>query len=327
MTGSTTEQASTTGRSSTAEQASTADGAVVLGVNQFGKAEVRLVRVDRDQPRHRLTDLTVTSQLRGDFTTAHTEGDNASIVATDTQKNTVFALARDGIDSPEEFAIRLAQHFTESFDWVTGGRWEVRQHHWERIPTSLGSHATDGEHDHAFVRGGTETRTAVVQRDSDDLFVVAGLEDLAVLKSTGSEFHGFVRDQFTTLGETEDRILATSVTARWRYRSTDLDFTAVYDDVRRLLLESFADLHSLALQQTLFHMGRQALEAHPEIAEMRFSMPNLHHFLVDLAPFGRDNPGEVFYAADRPYGLIEAEVRRDGLAPEPRAWDTVPGFC
>lgn len=302
-------------------------GAVVLGDNQYGKAEVRVMKVDRDQARHRITELSVTSQLRGDFTAAHTEGDQGKVVPTDTQKNTVFALAKDGIAAPEDFAIRLSEHFTSSFDWISGGRWEVKEYTWEHIPSSLTNNVTDGEHDHAFVKGGTETRTAVVQRDGDEIFVVAGLEDLRVLKSTGSEFHGFPRDRFTTLQETTDRILATSVTARWRYTSTDLDFNAVYDDVRRVLLQTFADVHSLALQQTLFHMGKAALDAHPEIAEIRFSMPNLHHFLVDFEPFDMENPGEVFYVADRPYGKIEAEVRREGAASEPRAWNTVAGFC
>jgi urate oxidase len=303
------------------------DGSIVLGENQYGKAEVRLVKVDRDQPRHRITDLSVTSQLRGDFTVAHTEGDNSPVVATDTQKNTVFALAKDGIGSPEEFAIRLAEHFTTSFDWVTGGRWGVKQYTWEHIRTSLTDNAADGEHNHSFVKGGTETRTAVVQRDGDEVFVVAGLEDLSVLKSTGSEFKGFPRDRYTTLEETDDRILATSVTARWRYLSDDVDFNGVYGDVRRILLETFADVHSYALQQTLYQMGARVLEAHPEIGELKFSMPNLHHFLVDLKPFGLENPNEVFYAADRPYGLIEAEVRRSDVEPEPRAWATVTGFC
>lgn len=285
------------------------------------------MKVDRDQPRHRITELSVTSQLRGDFTEAHTVGDQGRVVPTDTQKNTVFAFAKDGISSPEEFAIRLSEHFTSSFDWVAGGRWEIKEYTWEHIPSSLTNNVTDGEHDHAFVKGGTETRTALVQRYGDEVFVLAGLEDLRVLKSTGSEFHGFPKDRFTTLQETTDRILATSVTARWRYTTTDIDFNVVYDDVRRVLLESFADLHSLALQQTLFHMGKAALEAHPEIAEIRFSMPNLHHFLVDFTPFGMENPNEVFYIADRPYGKIEAEVRREGVAAEPRAWNTVPGFC
>ena len=300
---------------------------VVLGDNQYGKAEVRLVKVARGQARHEITDLSVTSQLRGDLELAHTAGDNSAVVATDTQKNTVFAFAKDGIGSPEEFALRLGEHFVSSFDWIHGGRWGVEQYTWERIPTSSRNNAADGLHDHAFVRGGTETRTTVVQRDGADVFVVSGLTDLAVLKSTGSEFHGFPRDRYTTLQETNDRILATSVTSRWRYTTTELDFNAVFADVRRILLETFADVHSLALQQSLYQMGQAVLEAHPEIAEIRFSMPNLHHFLVDLEPFGMENPNEVFYAADRPYGLIEAEVKRSDATPEPRAWATVTGFC
>lgn len=294
---------------------------IVLGANQYGKAEVRLVRVDRDGPRHSITDLAVTSQLRGDFTAAHTEGDNARIVATDTQKNTVFAFARDGVGAPEEFLLRLGRHFTGEFAWVTGGRWEAEQYPWSRVPV-------DGEgHDHSFVRGGTEVRTAVVTFVGAEATVIAGLRDLAVLKSTGSEFRGFVRDRYTTLAETDDRILATSVTARWRYRGLDIDFDEAFADVRRLLLEAFAETHSLALQQTLYEMGRRVLEARAEIDEIRFSMPNLHHFAVDLTPFGLDNPDEVFYAADRPYGLIEAAVLREGVTGNHPAWNGIAGFC
>ncbi|MFB7885861.1 factor-independent urate hydroxylase [Microbacterium sp. NPDC056057] len=295
--------------------------AIVLGANQYGKAEVRLVRVDRDAQRHTITDLDVTSQLRGDFTAAHIEGDNARIVATDTQKNTVFAFARDGVGTPEEFLLRLGRHFTEEFDWVTGGRWEAEQYTWTRIPV-------DGEgHDHSFVRGGTEIRTAVVTFVGPEATVISGLRDLAVLKSAGSEFHGFVRDRYTTLAETDDRILATSVTARWRYNRLDVRFDESFAEVRRLLLEAFAETHSLALQQTLYEMGRRVLEARTEIDEIRFSMPNLHHFAVDLTPFGLDNPNEVFYAADRPYGLIEATVLRDGVPGNHPAWHGIAGFC
>jgi len=292
-----------------------------LGANQYGKAEVRLVRVTRDTPRHEIEDLTVTSQLRGDFAAAHTHGDNAHVVATDTQKNTVYAFAREhGIGSPEAFLLRLGRHFTGSFVWVTGGRWEARAHAWERIPV-------DGEpHDHAFVRAGRETRTAVVTIDGDRTWVLAGLEDLVVLKSTGSEFHGFPRDRYTTLAETDDRILATSVTARWRYGPQDVDYDGAYAAIRARLLATFAARHSLALQQTLYAMGGAVLGAHPEVEEIRFSMPNKHHFLVDLEPFGLDNPGEVFHAADRPYGLIEATVERDPPSDPGRAWDGTPGF-
>jgi urate oxidase len=295
--------------------------AIVLGANQYGKAEVRLVRIDRDGPRHRITDFDVTSQLRGDFAAAHMEGDNSRIVATDTQKNTVFAFARDGVGTPEEFLLRLGRHFTGEFDWVTGGRWEAEQYTWNRIPV-------DGAgHDHSFVRGGTETRTAVVTFVGAEATVISGLRDLAVLKSAGSEFHGFVRDRYATLAETDDRILATSVTARWRYNRLDVGFDESYAEVRRLLLEAFARTHSLALQQTLYEMGRWVLEARTEIDEIRFSMSNLHHYAVDLTPFGLDNPNEVFYAADRPYGLIEATVLRDGVPGNHPAWQGIAGFC
>lgn len=276
-------------------------GRIVLGPNQYGKAECRLVKVTRDTERHVIEDLNVTSQLRGDFEACHTEGDNSQVVATDTQKNTVYAFARDGVGSPEELLLRLGRHFTTEFAWVSGGRWAAEQYAWERI--------ADG--DHSFVRTGRETRTAVVEKDGDETTVTAGLKDCTVLKSTGSEFHGFPRDRYTTLQETTDRILATSVTASWRYAGTELDFNAAYDGIRDLLLQTFADVHSLALQQTIFEMGRAVLEKYDEVVEISLSCPNKHHFLVDLEPFGLDNPGEVFFAADRPYGLIEATVLRE----------------
>ncbi|WP_369374886.1 factor-independent urate hydroxylase [Promicromonospora sp. Populi] len=311
---------------------------IVLGPNQYGKAEVRLVRVDRDTPRHHITDLSVTSQLRGDFRATHESGDNAGVIATDTQKNTINAFARDGVGSPETFLLRLARHFLTS-PQVTGGRWAAEQYGWERIPpgppTAPGP---DGAapavgHDHAFVRGAAERRTALVHADDSGLTVLAGLRDVTVLKSTGSEFSGFPRDRYTTLPEVDDRILATDVTAWWRYTPsfTETAGPAEYDErfaaVRAILLEAFANLHSLALQQTVFAMGKAVLEAYPDIAEIRLSCPNNHHFLVDLEPFGLDNPGEVFFAADRPYGLIEAAVQRSGPAvPEHPVWSTIGGF-
>lgn len=298
-----------------------AAGNIVLGANQYGKAEVRLVKVTRDTARHEISDLNITSQLRGDFGAAHVDGDNANVIATDTQKNTVFAFARDSVGAPEELLLRLGRHFVEDFAWVSGGRWTAEKYSWSHIDMG------DGEHDHAFVRGGTETRTAAVIFDGDTPTVIAGLTDLALLKSTGSEFVGFPRDGYTTLQDATDRVLATSVTSKWRYNTLDLDYDEVYADVRRLMLRAFARKHSHALQHTLFQMGQAVLEAHPEIDEIRFSMPNLHHFLVDLSPFQLDNPGEVFFASDRPYGLIEAAVQRDDAGDPGQAWEGMAGFC
>jgi urate oxidase len=300
--------------------------AIVLGPNQYGKSEIRLTCINRTTPTHSIDDITVSSALRGDFTAAHLVGDNGHVLPTDTQKNTVYALARaEGIGEIEEFGLRLGRHFTSTYEWITGARIEIERHGWDRL--TVGGRP----HPHAFARSGTERRTTVVTIDAGTPHVVSGLAGLALLKTTGSEFSGFPRDRFTTLAETGDRVLATEVTARWRYIGVDIgvdiDFGAVFPSVRSILLDTFASLHSLALQQTLYAMGEAVLEAHSEIAEIRMSMPNKHHFLVDLTPFGMDNPNTVFHAADRPYGRIEGTVLRDDAPAAGPAWYTVPAFC
>jgi urate oxidase len=296
--------------------------AIVFGDNQYGKAEVRLVRIDRDGDRHQIKDVNVSTALRGDFAAAHLAGDNSHVIATDTQKNTVYAFAEQyGVGEIEDFALRLGRHFVGSHPWVSGAKVSIEEYGWDRI-------TVDGaEHGHAFSRAGGGTRTAVVTVEGEQAWVISGLTDLVVLKSTGSEFTGFPRDEYTTLAEDRDRILATAVTARWRYAGTGLDWARSYADVRRILLASFARKHSLALQQTLYYMAEQVLENHPEVVEIRMSMPNKHHFLVDLSPFGLVNDREVYYAADRPYGLIEGTVLRDDAPDAGPAWHAVPGFC
>ncbi|HZB20537.1 MAG TPA: urate oxidase [Blastococcus sp.] len=299
---------------------------ITLGPNQYGKAEVRVVAVDRSSPRHTLVDLNVSSSLRGDFAAAHTAGDNAHVLTTDAQKNTVFAFARDGVGTPEEFGLRLARHFAGSYDWISGARVAVESYGWERIAVG------GAEHDHSFRKSGAEVRTAVVTVDGGDAHVLAGLTDLVVLKTTGSEFWGFPRDRYTTLAETDDRILATAVTARWRYTGLDVDFDASFAGVRNALLETFASTHSLALQQSLYAMGEAVLERFTSVAEIRMSMPNRHHFLQDLSAFGLDNAPDgkgavVYHADDRPYGLIEGTVLRDDVPPAEIAWQGTPGFC
>ncbi|TDC68836.1 urate oxidase [Actinomadura sp. GC306] len=287
--------------------------AVVLGPNRYGKAETRVVRVTRDGQTHRIKDVNVSVALSGAMEEVHLTGDNAAVLPTDSQKNTVFAFAKKhGIGAIEEFGLLLARHFVGSQPAISHARVEIHEYGWERI--------TGG---HSFVRTGGEVRTAVVHSDGEggDESVVSGLADLVVLNSTGSEFHGFARDEYTTLAPTDDRILATAVTAQWRHRGIDTRWDDSYRAAREALLMAFAETHSLSLQQTLFQMGRRVLEEQAELCEVRLSMPNKHHFLVDLEPFGLANDNEVYFAADRPYGLIEGTVLADDAPPAPAAWN------
>jgi urate oxidase len=291
--------------------------AVHLGPNQYGKAENRLVTVSRNGSTHTLRDLTVSTSLRGELAATHLTGDNSGVVPTDTQKNTVYAFAKEApIGEIEEFALRLGRHFVGSFDQITGARVLIDEHGWGRIAAN----------DHSFVRGSDEKRTTAVTVEGSEAWVVSGLRDLIVLKTTGSEFHGYPKDKYTTLPETNDRILATAVSAQWRFAGLDVDWAKSFTEAREALLAAFADTHSMSLQQTLYAMGEAIIEARPEIAEVRLSLPNKHHFVVDLSKFGLVNDNEVFYAADRPYGLIEGTVLRDD-APDPGlAWHTLPAF-
>ncbi len=278
----------------------------VLGENRYGKAESRVVRIVRDTPRHEIVDLNVSSSLRGDFDAAHVSGDQAAVLPTDTQKNTAFAYAKlHGVSSPEDYALALASRLLEAAPAAAAAEVRVEQYAWDRL----------GQH--AFARRGGEVRTCEVTVSRSGASVVSGLKDLVVLKSTGSEFKGFLVDEFTTLAETDDRILATSLVARWRHDTTDVDWNASFDDVREVLLSTFATTYSRALQETLYLMGSAVVDTMPGIAEISVSAPNKHHFLVDFSGFevdGLTNDGEVFIAADRPYGLIECTVLRDAPA-------------
>ncbi len=170
--------------------------------------------------------------------------------------------------------------------------------------------------------------TSVTVEDGG-LWITGGLKDLVVLKSSGSEFHGFLSDEYTVLEPTSDRIMATSLVARWRFGSLDVeafDFDEAYAEIKAALIETFAGFHSLALQQTLYQMGSAALEAVPELVEVRLSAPNKHHFAYNLAPFGIENRNEVFHADDRPYGLIQASVTRDGAPDAGPAWQQYSGL-
>ncbi|MFF7837851.1 factor-independent urate hydroxylase [Streptomyces ossamyceticus] len=284
----------------------------ILGQNQYGKAENRVVRITRDGATHHIKDLNVSVSLSGDMDEVHLSGSNANVLPTDTTKNTVYAFAKEhGIESAEQFGIHLARHFVTSQPAIHRVRIRIEEYSWERIEHS-------GKGAHSFVRSGQETRLAQITYDGSAWEVVSGLKDLTLMNSTDSEFWGYVKDKYTTLPEAHDRILATDVSGRWRFNWTDDEapmpvWDESYAQVKQHMLQAFAETYSLSLQQTLYAMGARIIDHRSEIDEVRFSLPNKHHFLVDLAPFGLKNDNEVYFAADRPYGLIEATVLRDGV--------------
>ncbi|WP_405554238.1 urate oxidase [Streptomyces canus] len=289
----------------------------ILGQNQYGKAENRVVKITRDGATHHIKDLNVSVSLSGDMDEVHYSGSNANVLPTDTTKNTVYAFAKQhGIESAEQFGIHLARHFVTSQEPIRTARIRIEEYAWERI-------ATAGEDEHSFVRQGQETRLTQITYDGSSWEVVSGLKDLTVMNSTNSEFWGYVKDKYTTLPEAYDRILATEVSSRWRFNWSDdeqetPDWETSYEQVKKHMLEAFAETYSLSLQQTLYQMGSRIIDHRAEIDEVRFSLPNKHHFLVDLEPFGLKNAtedGAVYFASDRPYGLIEATILRDGCEP------------
>jgi urate oxidase len=271
--------------------------------NRYGKSGIRLVKVRREKNPHEVADLVFDIQLEGDFGAVYTDGDNQSCIPTDTMKNTVYALARqDPVTHVETFALRLAEHFAAK-PGVVRVVISALEQRWERIT------AANRPHPHAFVQPGHEQWTAVVTREGGGSDVVSGLTNLVVLKTTDSGFAGFPRDRYTTLQDTDDRILATSITASWRYRRGTRDFGA-RARIRQRILETFAEHDSRSVQHTLYAMAEAALDACDVVSEVTLTLPNRHHLPVDLAAFGLDNPNEVFVATDQPFGLIEATVKR-----------------
>ncbi|GIF13149.1 urate oxidase [Actinoplanes teichomyceticus] len=283
--------------------------AIVLGPNRYGKAETRLVRVHRDGDMHRLVDFTVGVALAGDLAATHLTGDNSGVLPTDTMKNTVYALAKQhGVDEPETFALLLARHFMKTQGRLTSARVSVESFGWDRLGP------------HSFRRRGEHTRTTAVTVTREATQVVSGVTGLVLLNTTASEFHGFVKDRYTTLPETTDRILATAVDARWRHLGDEADWGRSFQGAVDAMTGAFVNTYSYSLQQTLMAMGTMVLAGRPEIAEIRLALPNKHHYLVDLSPFGLDNDNEVFIAGDRPYGLIEGTVTRDDVPPADAQW-------
>jgi urate oxidase len=278
---------------------------MTLANHGYGKSGVRLVKVVRHRDRHELKDFTVAVRLEGEFDAAYVGGDNRDVLPTDTMKNTIYALAsRHEFDEVEQFGLILAEHFLGAAPAASRATVSIEEHAWRRLSVR------EKPHRHAFLQPGGERRLARVWRSHDEVRLEAGIDELTVLKTAGSSFSGFLRDRYTTLADTGDRILASTIKANWLYTEPELPYGACWRGIRQTLLETFADHESRSVQHTLHAMADAVLAGHEEIEEITISMPNLHHLPVDLAPFGLSNRNEVFLPTAEPFGLIEATERR-----------------
>jgi len=281
--------------------------AIHLDQNAYGKNAIRLSKIIRHPDRHEIRQISVDVSLQGDFDAAHLEGDNSKILPTDTMKNTVYVLARDRFTtSIEAFALVLADHFLSNNPQVTLVTIGISEDCWARM-------TIDGAaHPHAFINGGGEKHIARVEQDRRRAGLSAGISDLLILKTTDSGFEGYIKDAFTTLKETPDRILSTSCEVSWVYEEFPLDMQETYEAIRELLLETFADHKSLSVQHTLYAMGEAVLQHFAAVREITLKMPNKHHIPFSLQAFGLENANEIFVATDEPYGYITGTVVRKG---------------
>ncbi len=306
-----------------------------LSKTSYGKSRIRLVQVSRRgdpstfrqaqgrpehdrgttssgssratsrDDRHQLRDLTVAVAFEGNYDTSYTDGDNARVLPTDTMKNTVYALAaREGVGEPEAFGLILGRHFIGRNPLLERVTIDLVDHPWDRITVG------DREHGQAFMQRGLERRTARVVTDRRESTITAGLSDLIIMKSSHSAFAGFPRDDFTTLPDTTDRLLATALTATWTYADGDLEFATTFRTVRTALLETFAQHDSLSVQHTLYAMGQLVLDTVNVVSSISLEMPNRHHLPIDLTRFGMENRNEIFVATEEPHGLIKATLSR-----------------
>ncbi len=278
----------------------------ILAHNNYGKSRVRLVKVARHEDRHDLQDITVHIAFEGDFESAHMRGDNSKVLPTDTMKNTVYALAKQvpEIEEIEDFALRLAEHFLKNNAQTSQVTVKIEENVWTRIAVA------GVPHHHSFTKSNDEKRTTKVTASRENVIVESGFENLLVLKTTQSGFEGFLKDQYTTLKETNDRIFATAIKAAWLYTRPEIASGTLWRGARQLILETFATHDSLSVQQTLYAMGEAVLNKYEDISEIALSLPNKHCLLVDLARFGMENKNEIFVPTDEPHGLIEATIKR-----------------
>ncbi|KAG1851507.1 hypothetical protein C8R48DRAFT_725765 [Suillus tomentosus] len=313
----------------------------VLTNTRYGKDLVRVFRVVRDGEFHQVVEYNVTVLLEGDIETSYSVADNSVIVATDSMKNITYYLAKISphILSPERFALHLGTHIVSRYAHIHRAFVTLEKLRWSRI--ALG--ANDHPHPHSFIRDGNDRQTVEVEVDAsagkDKLSakVTSGITDLLVLKSGGSAFHGFIRDEYTTLREVDDRVLSTSVDLTYTFAPlslispTDdkkLDFIVpegfalggVWDAVnvatraRTATLDIFALDSSASVQATLFKMGQRVIAENAGVESVTYNLPNKHYIPVDMKYIGVDNTtpanAEVFVPVSAPSGLISATISR-----------------
>jgi urate oxidase len=278
-----------------------------LGENRYGKSRIRLVRVKRHRDRHDFVEWTVQILLQGDFESCFIDGDNSKILATDTMKNTVYSLARDSSAAcMEDFGQELVDFLLRRNPQVSRVEVTISEKAWEHVL------AAGKPHPSTFVQSSNERQTTKLAcAPGAKCTVSSGLENLVIMKTSGSGFEGYIKDSLTTLPPTADRLFGTALSAEWNYGAGKLTFPALRTKIREILLAVFAGHDSKSVQHTLYAMGEAVLAGVPEVDEIEMTMPNLHCLPVDLSRFGQDNPNEIFVPTDEPHGYIQARIGRN----------------
>jgi urate oxidase len=258
--------------------------------------------------------------LEGDFAESFTTGSNKQIVATETQKNTLYVLAKKyPLDSIEEWAVLVAKDFMSRYNHISAVNMDIDEYLWDRIVVQ------GQEHNHAFQKSQSGIRyTSVRVPRRGTLTITSGVRDLQVMKTTQSGFEGFIRDQYTTLPETRDRILCTKVQCSWVFRDLEANwgslksqFTPIFEQVKEIVLSCFGGdpktgTYSPSVQQTIYQTGQKIVEKFSSIDKVSFVLPNIHYYYVDFKQFKSEleNKGEVFFTFDGAAGHIEGTVER-----------------
>lgn len=276
-----------------------------LLAHNYGKAKVRVLKVFRAGNIHSLKELDVQVMLQGKFDATFTKADNRLVVATDSMKNTIHVLAKQKLGAETElFGVVLGEHFLKTYKHVSRAEVSLTEHCWTRI------NMNGKPHTHSFLEKSAAKPFAKIIATRKETIVKSGIEELFILKSTGSGFKDFLRDEFTTLPETSDRICATKLKATWTFTKKPKSYSETNGKILDVMLAVFAKNYSPSAQATLFQMGGTALKTAPEISKIHIAMPNKHCLLINLKPFGLENKNELFVPTDEPHGQIEGTVAR-----------------